>query len=224
MVSPLFPSLADAVPRASFADENRKVAVVVGRGKSGWNRLRSKSASSSSSASASSSQSRAQRLADSTNLRSREPPNAEQCYSAECAQLRSQRRAERAKNKQRASAEALARASAISSSLEFEESGVAATESDVGRAGAEDQAATAKASSGSAPAAATAAAASKPATPIAPSPPSPAHDDVVDEEEDDEHGPMEDMLAGAGKFLLAGGMAGAGASHFLSLPSSLGSG
>ncbi|TNY20556.1 mitochondrial carrier domain-containing protein [Rhodotorula diobovata] len=31
----------------------------------------------------------------------------------------------------------------------------------------------------------------------------------IDEEEDDEHGPMEDMLAGAGKFLLAGGMAGA---------------
>ncbi|KPV72307.1 uncharacterized protein RHOBADRAFT_8137, partial [Rhodotorula graminis WP1] len=38
--------------------------------------------------------------------------------------------------------------------------------------------------------------------------PSSAHENVHDEDED-EHGPMDDMFAGAGKFLLAGGMAGA---------------
>ncbi|GAA5852268.1 hypothetical protein JCM9279_002483 [Rhodotorula babjevae] len=196
---------ARPLARPSMSRLTQDGDVVVGRGKTGWNRLRSKSTSSSTGASSSSSAKAdsAARLADSTNLRKVDPPNAEQCYSAECARLRAQRRAERSK-KQRTSAEALARASAISSSLEFEESGVAATESDVASASAGVKSSGGGAAMDGAKSAGAAAAA--PAA--APKPAAAAHEHDDDDEEE-EHGPMDDMFAGAGKFLLAGGTAGA---------------
>lgn len=158
----------------------RKVTVVIGRGKSGWNKLLGKSTGSSASSTRTRPDDReaAQRLADATNLHKLEPVNDEQKYVAACERLRAERRN---KGKARANAEAVAKAPASSTSLDFEESGVIVTDKEREEV--------------------------KPATKVEQAQVA----TVREEEEEEEHEPTHDMFAGAGKFLLAGGLAGAGA-------------
>lgn len=165
------------------------MTVVIGRGKSGWNRLLGKASSPSSSSARTRAEEReaAQRVADATNLHKLEPLNDEQKYVAACERLRVERRN---KGKARANAEAVAKAPTSSASLDFEESGIVVTDKDreeVGAVPALKQSQVASVREG--------------------------------EEEDEEHEPTHDMFAGAGKFLLAGGLAGAGAfAGFAGLP------
>ncbi|BGP41635.1 hypothetical protein JCM10449v2_005626 [Rhodotorula kratochvilovae] len=192
---------ARPLDRPSMSRLTQDGDVSIGRGKSGWNRLRSKSSSSSTSSASTSAfaqpsltgataaeRDAAQRLFAASDLRAREPLNAEQRYSAECALLRQERRkgagGAAEKGKEKATAEAVARAPAVASALEFEESGVVAVDEE-------------KAKAEKAPAAV--GAGMKAA--VVPQP--------EEEEEVEENDQIADMFAGAGKFLLAGGMAGA---------------
>ncbi|GAA6009677.1 uncharacterized protein JCM10292_003888 [Rhodotorula paludigena] len=172
--------------------------VVIGGGKSGWNKLLGRPSSGGAGSSGSSAfalaskeeREAAQRILDATDLHKLEPVNAEQRYVGECERVRRARRDaatnNKGKGKAKAAAEAVARASASSNALEFEESGVVVADPSTDNLPPKPSKAT-------------------PAEPAA------SNSDalVEQEEEEDEHEPLHDMFAGAGKFLLAGGMAGA---------------
>ncbi|BGO93151.1 hypothetical protein NBRC10512_007596 [Rhodotorula toruloides] len=169
---------AKRLERPSMSRLTQDGDVVIGRGKSGWNKLLGKSTGSSASSTRTRPDDReaAQRLADATNLHKLEPVNDEQKYVAACERLRAERRN---KGKARANAEAVAKAPASSTSLDFEESGVIVTDKEREEV--------------------------KPATKVEQAQVA----TVREEEEEEEHEPTHDMFAGAGKFLLAGGLAGA---------------
>ncbi|GAA5826412.1 hypothetical protein JCM3770_004696 [Rhodotorula araucariae] len=203
-------------PSMSRLTQDGDVTVAIGRGKSGWNRLRSKSSSSGSASSFAGPQpsltgatkaerDAAQRLFVAADLRACEPLNAEQRYSAECAALRAKAAAAAAdKGKARAetSADTIARTTVVPGALESEESGVVANDGSPRATAAGDAPALATATA-TAMATATATAPVTPRDRVAPG--------VVldEEEEEEEHDQIADMFSGAGKFLLAGGMAGA---------------
>ncbi|GEM10051.1 mitochondrial carrier protein [Rhodotorula toruloides] len=164
-------------PSMSRLTQDGDVTVVIGRGKSGWNKLLGKSSSTSAATARPRPEDRdaEQRLADATNLHKLEPVNDEQKYVAACERLRAERRN---KGKARANAEAVAKALPSSTSLDFEQSGVIVTDEEREEVKPKVQ----------------------PHTQVA---------SVREDEEEEEHEPTHDMFAGAGKFLLAGGMAGA---------------
>lgn len=168
-------------PSMSRLTQDGDVTVVVGRGRSGWRKLFGQS--SASKPSSTSTAPPPPPPPHTTDLRKLEPVNDEQHYMTACARRRT---AEQERERKRESASAVSHAGHASPSLEFEETGVVAADParehhhhHHRKARAPE---TAEEETGTTP---------------------------VVEEEEPELDATHDMFADAGKFLLAGGMAGA---------------
>lgn len=168
-------------PSMSRLTQDGDVTVVVGRGKSGWRRLFSRSSASTK---PSPSTTTATPPPHTTDLRKLEPVNDEQHYMTACARRRA---AEHECERKRESASAVSHAGHASPSLEFEETGVVAA--DPAREHHHHHH-------------------HKIRTPETPTREETGTTPMAEEEEP-ELDATHDMFADAGKFLLAGGMAGA---------------
>ena len=157
-----------------------KVTVVVGRGRSGWRKLFGRSSASKPSPSTTATP--PPPPPHTTDLRKLEPVNDEQHYMTACARRRT---AEQERERKRESATAVSHAGHASPSLEFEETGVVAADPAREHHHHHHHRKT-----------------------RAPEPEAATPD--VEEEPEPELDATHDMFADAGKFLLAGGMAGAG--------------
>lgn len=205
-----FPPLSS--PR-TYSPHPRLVAVVVGRGKTGWNRLLGRPGILASSLERSSSLSRKEAAAAAaaalrgTDLRAQaareeREENGERRWVEECARAKRKRQEEEEKRRVVAVAQTAEReegGAVGSATLAFEESGIVAA-APAASVIKEDP----KKLAGEAAEERRVGEEAK------------LHDGIEDEEEEEVLDATHDMFAGAGKFLLAGGMAGAGSSHSLS--------